>query len=61
MNEMKIELTARAGCWNYTVRLDGELIARSRNSFTDPRKAMNSALEEIARSRKTMSGRGLRT
>jgi hypothetical protein len=52
MNEMRIELTARAGCWGHSVFVDGELVAsRHHHCFTNPEKALSQALEDMHRVR----------
>jgi len=56
MVEMKIELTARAGCWGHAVFVDGELFAsRHDHCFTCPEKALSQAIEDFRRVQMAMS------
>lgn len=57
MNEMSICLIARAGCWGLRVMVDGALVSeRFRHCFTDPRKALEQALEDMRVIRSTREG-----
>jgi hypothetical protein len=48
MNEMRICLIARAGCWGLRVKVDGRLVSeRFHHCFTDLRKALEQALEDV--------------
>ena len=48
MDEMKIELTARAGCWSHAVFVDGKLfVSRNYHCFTDPKTALGQALLDM--------------
>jgi hypothetical protein len=47
MTEMKVILTARAGCWSHAVYVDGELfVSRNHHCFVDAAAALKQALAD---------------